>query len=51
MLEGSTTAMHRILIADDDDSIRSVLRDLLEDEGYDVAEAASGQTNFIGGRL
>lgn len=35
--------MHHILIADDDDSIRSVLRELLEDEGYDVAEVASGQ--------
>ncbi|MGN6483864.1 MAG: sigma-54-dependent transcriptional regulator [Thermomicrobiales bacterium] len=35
--------MHHVLIADDDDSIRSVLRELLEDEGYDVAEVASGQ--------
>ncbi|MGC4192555.1 MAG: sigma-54 dependent transcriptional regulator [Thermomicrobiales bacterium] len=35
--------MQHVLIADDDESIRSVLRELLEDEGYDVAEAASGQ--------
>ncbi|MGB3304631.1 MAG: sigma-54 dependent transcriptional regulator [Thermomicrobiales bacterium] len=35
--------MQKILIADDDASIRSVLRDLLEDEGYEVEEAESGQ--------
>ncbi|MGC4106492.1 MAG: sigma-54 dependent transcriptional regulator [Thermomicrobiales bacterium] len=35
--------MHHVLIADDDESIRAVLRELLDDEGYDVAEAASGQ--------
>jgi two-component system response regulator AtoC len=34
--------MPRILIADDDDALRSTLRDLLTDEGYDVSEAASG---------
>ena len=34
--------MQRILVADDDAAIRGVLRDLLEDEGYDVAEAENG---------
>ncbi|MBX5443794.1 sigma-54 dependent transcriptional regulator [Sphaerobacter sp.] len=31
--------MERILIADDDAGIRELLRDFLEDEGYDVTEA------------
>jgi two-component system response regulator AtoC len=35
--------MQKILIADDDASIRAVLRDLLEDEGYEVEEVDSGQ--------
>jgi two-component system response regulator AtoC len=36
--------MERILVADDDAGIRGLLRDLLEDEGYEVTEAAkSGQ--------
>jgi two-component system response regulator AtoC len=35
--------MQRILIADDDASIRDVLRDLLTDEGFDVEEAGTGQ--------
>lgn len=35
--------MQKILIADDDAPIRSVLRDLLEDEGYIVEEVDSGQ--------
>lgn len=36
--------MERILVADDDAGIRGLLRDLLEDEGYGVTEAArSGQ--------
>ncbi|MGY2083338.1 response regulator transcription factor [Blastococcus sp. SYSU DS0539] len=33
----------RILIVEDDDSIRTALRWALEDERYDVAEAASGE--------
>ena len=31
-----------VLIVDDDDGIRTTLRDILEDEGYDVFEARDG---------
>jgi two-component system response regulator AtoC len=34
--------MHRILVADDDAGIRSLLREFLEDEGYEISEAANG---------
>ena len=34
--------MQRMLVADDDAAIRSILRDFLEDEGYDVDETESG---------
>jgi two-component system response regulator AtoC len=34
--------MHRILIADDDSSIRAMLREFLEDEGYEVDETGHG---------
>ena len=34
--------MHRMLVADDDASIRSILREFLEDEGYVVEETDSG---------
>src|SRR5215217_9086117 len=34
--------MQRILVADDDAAIRGVLRDFLQDEGYDVIEAENG---------
>ena len=33
----------RILIVDDDDSIRHIVRMCLDDEGYDVFEAPNGQ--------
>lgn len=32
-----------VLIVDDDDDIRDVVRELLEDEGYDVQEARHGE--------
>jgi two-component system response regulator AtoC len=34
--------MQRILVADDDAAIRGVLRDFLQDEGYEVVEAENG---------
>ena len=34
--------MPRILVIDDDASIRTLLRFVLEEEGYDVVEAANG---------
>ena len=34
--------MTRVLVIDDDASVRNVLRRMLEQEGYDVAEAATG---------
>jgi len=34
--------MPRILIADDDPAIRSALRDVMQDEGYDISEVDSG---------
>ncbi len=40
--EGTSGTMHRILVADDDAGIRSLLRDFLEGEGYEIAEAANG---------
>src|SRR3954453_21674899 len=33
----------RILVVDDDDSIRQIVRMCLADEGYDVREAPNGQ--------
>ena len=41
--ETVTQKMHHILVADDDAAIRSLLRDFLEEEGYQVTEATSGQ--------
>lgn len=35
--------MARILIVDDDSSIRALLRELLEEEGYQVEEANNGK--------
>ena len=36
-------AAERILIVDDDESIRQIVRICLTDEGYDVSEAPNGQ--------
>jgi DNA-binding response OmpR family regulator len=42
--DGSMAAVApRLLVVEDDDSIRTALRWALEDEGYDVAEAVSGE--------
>lgn len=38
--------MHRLLFIEDDDQIRLALRLALEDEGYDVDEAADGQSGL-----
>ena len=35
-------AMTRVLIVDDDEAIREALREALEDEGYEIVEAADG---------
>jgi CheY-like chemotaxis protein len=35
--------MSKVLVIDDDESIRTVLTDLLRMEGYEVAEATNGQ--------
>src|SRR5436190_13011533 len=37
-----------ILVADDDAAIREVIKTLLEDEGYQVSEAATGQEALDG---
>jgi two-component system response regulator AtoC len=44
--------MSRILVADDDAGIRALLRELFEDEGYDVDEAANGTLvlEMLGGK-
>jgi CheY-like chemotaxis protein len=39
----TVVAAERILIVDDDESIRHIVRMCLSDEGYEVAEAANGQ--------
>jgi CheY-like chemotaxis protein len=41
-VNGRATA-DRILVVDDDESIRQIVRLCLADEGYDVLEAANGQ--------
>src|SRR3954464_7637226 len=44
MADGTMAAVAlRLLVVEDDDHIRTALRWALEDEGYDVAEAVSGE--------
>ncbi len=38
--------MARILVIDDDKEIRSLLRDILEPEGYEVADAPNGRVGI-----
>lgn len=38
---------HRILVVDDDAAIREALRIVLEDAGYEVAEAADGREALL----
>lgn len=40
----TVTTGHSILLAEDDDELRGMLAQLLEDEGYDVSVAADGQS-------
>ena len=40
---GSRTAKERILVVDDEQNARAGLRDILADEGYEIAEAADGE--------
>ncbi len=42
-VEGVTRGRLRILVVDEDSSVRVLMRDLLEDAGYWVAEAMNGQ--------
>ena len=41
-VERTATTAWRVLIADDDASIRSLLKDMLSDEGYEIVEVKSG---------
>jgi two-component system KDP operon response regulator KdpE len=45
-----TAAMHQILVVEDDDGIRNVLRVLLEAENYRVVEAATASRAEIEAR-
>lgn len=38
--------MPRILIIDDEEMIRIMLKDMLESEGYDIVEASDGQSGI-----
>jgi len=42
-IQGQTNFIERILIIDDDDQFRRVLRKILEEEGFEVLEAADGK--------
>jgi DNA-binding response OmpR family regulator len=43
-MRARTVTAERILIVDDDESIRQIVHMCLTDEGYDVVEASNGQT-------
>jgi len=43
----SAKVIKRILIIDDDDQLRKMLRNMLENEGYMVSEASSGEEGCI----
>jgi DNA-binding response OmpR family regulator len=42
-----TSVSARLLLVEDDDGIRTALRWALEDEGYEVTEAASGEESLV----
>ena len=48
-MEGTTPAMHRtsVLLADDDVRFRSIVRSLLEDDGYDVVAEAGDASQTV----
>lgn len=39
--------MTRILIADDEESVREVIKDILQDEGYELLESSDGGSTCI----
>jgi two-component system response regulator MprA len=41
--DGAGTGRRRVLVVDDDDAIRRVVRAVLEADGFEVAEAADGR--------
>jgi two-component system KDP operon response regulator KdpE len=45
-----TTAMFRVLVIEDDDELRGMLRALLESQSYRVAEAANGRRGVVEAR-
>ena len=46
--ESTAKIIKHILIIDDDDQLRKMLRNMLENEGYTVSEASSGEEGCIG---
>ena len=39
--------MHRILVIDDEETIRDIFRQMLEMEGFEVAEAPDGREGMM----